>query len=72
LPVFILLALFVSVWALALCLVWPLQVIRLARRDGDWTRAVFLTMGKFPEAQGALSYGWGRLSGVKGKLIEYK
>lgn len=72
LPAFVLLASVFTPWALLLLLIWPLQVIRLALRDGDWTRASFLTLGKFPEAQGALSYGWGRLSGVKGRLIEYK
>lgn len=72
LPAFVLLACFVSAWALLLCAIWPLQVVRLGLRDGDWTRAAYLTLGKFPEAQGALSYAWGRLSGVKGKLIEYK
>lgn len=72
LPAFVLLACLITPWALLLCVIWPLQVVRLGLRDGDWTRATFLTMGKFPEAQGALSYGWGRLRGVQGKLIEYK
>ena len=72
LPAFVLVACLVTPWALLFCLIWPLQVVRLGLRDGDWTRAAFLTMGKFPEAQGALSYGWGRLRGVQGKLIEYK
>lgn len=72
LPVLVLGSLGVSVWGLLLLLIWPLQVVRLGLRDGDWTRAVFLTLGKFPEAQGVLSYGWGRLTGVRGELIEYK
>lgn len=61
-----------SAWWLLLLLVWPLQVIRLWRRDGDALQALFVTLGKFPEAQGALRYGWERLRGKAGGLIEYK
>lgn len=77
LPLLVLaLALLVSPWALILALVYPLQIARLARRDGGgrfaWERAVLLTLGKFPEAQGALEYYWRRLLGRKSTLIEYK
>jgi GT2 family glycosyltransferase len=68
----ILLALFVSPWALLLLLAWPAQIARLARRDGDWARATFLTLGKIAEAQGALGYHLGRLTGARARLIEYK
>ncbi|WP_182085898.1 glycosyltransferase family A protein [Aureimonas sp. ME7] len=57
-------------------LVYPLQVARLALRDrgeGAWTRALFQTLAKFPEAQGALRFHLHRLSGRgRGALIEYK
>ena len=64
-------------WALALALVYPLQIARLfVRAHGSarqrWIRAVFLVIGKFPETQGALRY-W-RLRSLRrtGPLIEYK
>lgn len=57
--------------ALLFVLVYPLQVLRLSRRGGlSW--AFFSVLGKFAEAQGALSYYWRRLSGGQKKLIEYK
>lgn len=72
-PMVILLSgLLVSPWALLLLLLYPLQVLRLARRLPLKT-AFFLTLGKFPETHGALGYWAGRLAGVKRrKLIEYK
>ncbi|MEH6831161.1 MAG: glycosyltransferase [Sulfitobacter sp.] len=52
-------------------LVYPLQVFRLSRRGGlAW--AFFSVLGKFAEAQGALSFYWRRLSGGQKRLIEYK
>ena len=57
---------------LVLLLAWPLQAIRLWRRDGDPVRAVFLTLGKLPEALGVLEYWLKRLTGRSGRLIEYK
>lgn len=72
LPVEVLLAALVSPWLCLLALVWPLQVTRLALRDHNWTRAFFLTLGKFPEAEGVLNYAWLRIRGKKGTLIEYK
>lgn len=71
-PAAALLGTLISPWSLLLLLVWPLQVVRLALRDNDWARALFMTLGKLPEAQGALSYGWNRLRGLKSELIEYK
>ena len=65
-------AMLVSPWLLALLLAWPLQAIRLWRRDGDPVRAVFLTLGKLPEALGVLEYWLKRLTGRSGRLIEYK
>jgi len=70
-PLAALLGLWFSPWSLALLLLWPLQIIRLARREG-WVRASFLTLGKIPEALGVLSYWWRRLTGGRVALIEYK
>lgn len=59
--------------AVLLALLWPLQIARIARRtDMGWTRATFLTLGKFAEAQGVADYWIGRLSGRRRGLIEYK
>jgi hypothetical protein len=68
----VLLGVLVSPWFFALLLAWPVQVGRLALRDGEWTQAFFVTLGKLPEAQGALEYKWNRLRGIRGGLIEYK
>ncbi len=58
--------------ALALLLIWPVQVLRLWRRYGDGAQALAMTFGKLPEAQGVLTYGWRRLTGARPALIEYK
>jgi GT2 family glycosyltransferase len=64
--------------SLLLLLAYPLNVIRIARRlrgDGQsrpWTLAFFLMLAKFPEAIGWLRFQWGRLSGDRSTLIEYK
>lgn len=72
----LLLAIFVTPWALLLLLAYPAQVARLALREGgrreDWEQAALLTAGKFAEAQGALEYHWRRLRGRPSGLIEYK
>ncbi|MGV8954717.1 MAG: glycosyltransferase family 2 protein [Cypionkella sp.] len=54
-----------------LVLAYPAQVWRLSRRMG-WRAALFSVVGKFAEAQGALSYWMGRLRGRRRGLIEYK
>lgn len=52
-------------------LVYPLQVARLAQRGGlAW--AFFNVLGKFAEAQGALSFYWRSMRGNQKRLIEYK
>ncbi|MCX7566459.1 glycosyltransferase [Sulfitobacter sp. F26169L] len=57
--------------ALLLLLVYPLQVLRLARRGGlAW--ASFSVLGKFAEAQGVLGYYWRNMTGRRKTLIEYK
>lgn len=72
LPLLILIGALAWPWMLLGALIWPIQVLRLWRRDKDMTRAAFLTLGKFPEAQGVLSYVWQRVTGVRRRLIEYK
>jgi len=73
LPLVILGGLLASPWlALLLALAYPVQVVRLGLRDGDWARAVFAVLGKFAEAQGALGYYLSRLRGRKRGLVEYK
>tara|TARA_R110002049_G_scaffold23781_7_gene84815 strand:+ start:17553 stop:18485 length:933 start_codon:yes stop_codon:yes gene_type:complete len=63
----LLLAVPVSPWALMLLLIYPAQMLRLARRGGAaW--GVFSVLGKFPEALGALKYHLGR----DGRIIEYR
>lgn len=63
-------------WALVLLIAWPAQIVRLARRGGGgrdaWERAIFLTIGKIPEALGALEFHWRRLRRRPSGLIEYK
>lgn len=56
---------------LALVLVYPAQVLRLKGRMG-WRAAFFNTLGKFPEAQGALRFHLRRLTRADARLIEYK
>lgn len=58
-------------------LIYPLQVIRLAlkfnnRVSANWRYAFFLTVGKFPEAQGQIKYIWDKIMKTRSKIIEYK
>lgn len=71
LPLLLLLGGLLTPWALLAGLVYPLQLIRLARRDGI-ARAAFSVLGKFAEAQGVLGYWSGRARGQRRGLIEYK
>ncbi len=57
--------------ALLLVLAYPAQVARLAGRMG-WRAALFNTLGKFPEAVGALRFHARRLSRAEARLIEYR
>lgn len=64
--------------SLVLLLAYPVNVVRIARRlrgEGQsrpWTIAFFLMLAKFPEAIGWLRFRWGKLTGHRSKLIEYK
>ena len=58
-------------------LLYPLQVLRLFLRERGslrlrWARASFLVLGKFAEAAGQLRFFAQRLTGSRGRLIEYK
>lgn len=60
-----------------LLLAWPLQIVRLARRDGPtrraaWEGAAFATLGKIPEALGAAEFHLRRRLDRRRGLIEYK
>lgn len=65
-------ALFITPWALLLLLAWPVQILRLTLGGLPLYRAFFLTLGKLPEAQGALGYLLRRGIGRRTGLIEYK
>jgi hypothetical protein len=66
-----------SWWALLLLTVYPLQVIRLARRSKQserenlW-RGAALVLGKFAEVVGQMKFLTDRLRGAQSGLIEYK
>lgn len=78
LPLAVLAATALAGWGgLLLLLVLPLQVVRLARRGGyharaNWWRALFLVLGKFPEAIGQVKFYRRQLMGGARRLIEYK
>jgi GT2 family glycosyltransferase len=64
-------------WGLAALALWPMQVLRLALREGagrreGWERAFFLVLGKLPEALGVLEFSARRLLRRPAGLIEYK
>jgi glycosyltransferase involved in cell wall biosynthesis len=66
-----------SPWAWLLLTIYPLQVARLALSAPAtspirWPRAFFLVLGKFAEGAGWLKFHALRLSGARGRLIEYK
>ena len=58
-------------------LIYPLQIIRLAVKYNNciprnWSYAFFLTLGKFPEAQGQIKYLLDKIMKTRSKIIEYK
>jgi len=73
LPITILLAAWwIDAQALWLLLLYPAQVLRLARRSASVERAFFLVAGKFAEAAGVLQFAWNRLTNRRQHIIEYK
>lgn len=64
-------------FGLLVLLVYPLQVVRLARQGDrsareNWLQAFFLVLGKFPEMLGQVKFLLHRLGAGKTALIEYK
>lgn len=61
---------------LLLLAAYPLQIARIARREGGgrlaWLYAAFALLAKFPEMQGVTQYALNRLMGRRQRLIEYK
>ncbi|WDY60208.1 glycosyltransferase [Pseudomonas sp. PSKL.D1] len=69
--------LLVGHWGLLVLLVYPLQILRLARRGSRSQRenrllGVFLVLSKFPEMIGQVKFLLDRLTASKATLIEYK
>ena len=77
-PLIALLLSLISVkWGLLCLLIYPIQVIRLAKHNSmsgkeAWMRAFFLVLGKFPEMVGQVKFFQRVCSGKQGSLIEYK
>ena len=68
---------FLCEWCLLLFLLYPLQILRLARRSATMDResfeqAALLVLGRFPEGMGVARFWYGRLFGRRAGLIEYK
>jgi len=61
-----------SPWFLLLLLVYPVQMLRLSRGRGGYTRAFYLVLGRFPEFLGVLKFAATRLTRAPARLIEYK
>jgi glycosyltransferase involved in cell wall biosynthesis len=66
-----------SWWNLLLLAIYPLQVVRLARRGKrskreNWWRGAALVLGKFPELIGQMKFVADRIRGAQSRLIEYK
>jgi hypothetical protein len=64
-------------WGFVLLAIYPLQVARLAlqgRRSAreNWWWAVFMVLGRFPEAMGQMKFFYDRMAGKTARLIEYK
>ena len=64
-------------WALALLLMYPLQIARLALRGkrsprDNWRRAAFMVLAKFPEMLGQAKFLYHRYARAPARLIEYK
>ncbi|MEO0368507.1 MAG: glycosyltransferase family A protein [Pseudomonadota bacterium] len=69
----VLLAVLLSPWFLLLPLsLWSAQIVRLFLKGYVPLQAFFLTVGKLPEAQGAIEFFLTRLFGHRRRIIEYK
>jgi glycosyltransferase involved in cell wall biosynthesis len=70
-PVLVVLAGLLHPAGWALVLVYPAQVVRLARRGG-WAWGFLTVTGRFAEARGVVGYHLNKLAGRRRGLIEYK
>ncbi|MBU0621576.1 MAG: glycosyltransferase [Gammaproteobacteria bacterium] len=71
------LAIWLGACGFAMLIIYPVQVVRLALQgtrsvEENWWRALFLVLGKFPEAIGQMNFIYNRLAGKTARLIEYK
>jgi glycosyltransferase involved in cell wall biosynthesis len=71
------LSIYLGIWGLAILLIYPAQLVRLALNGTrsvkeNWLSALFLVLGKFPEVVGQLKFLFNRLTGNTAQLIEYK
>lgn len=71
------LTVWLGTWGLAMLLIYPVQVVRLALRGTrsvreNWWYALFLVLGKFPEVMGQIKFFYNRLTEQTSRLIEYK
>jgi glycosyltransferase involved in cell wall biosynthesis len=62
----------VGPWALLLLLVYPVQVLRLARQRGGYTRAFYMVLARFPEFVGVMKFVASRLGSGPTRLIEHR
>lgn len=77
LPLIFVIAVMVHPVGALLLLAYPLQVLRLAKRNGvsrrlSWQQAIAMTLGKFPEVLGVLDFHIHRLRGRRAGILEYK
>lgn len=73
----IILTIWLGVIGMVLLLLYPVQIVRIALRGTrtakkNWWYALFLVLGKFPEAMGQLNFLYNKLAGKTASLIEYK
>lgn len=64
-------------WGLAALLAYPVQIARIALREGvgerfSWSFAGAMVLGKFAELSGILRYAWRYVGGRRSGIIEYK
>lgn len=68
----LLLGVAVSPWFLLLLLVYPVQVLRVSRQPGGFTRAFYLVLARFPEFVGVLRFARTLLGSKPARLIEHR
>ncbi len=73
----LMLVIFFGICSMILLLIYPVQIVRLALNGNqtpkqNWWNALFLVIGKFPEAMGQINYLYIKLAGKTAQLIEYK